>query len=226
LIFAVLCLLPLLEAGPVDLQQQPRGWTDDYIDMILGYLQGVVSDQGLDPASLPDVEVSFKDTVLGVTFHGSAKVYNGQFSGLSTVHRSGNTDFTLDGNKLELMASLGINDASAHYDAKAEFMGVSVGASATVKINAIDIYFVADMALESGASLQLSNFQITNIGHIDIDIDGLGPLDWILEQVVDALGNSIRGWLGDLIEGPIKDLLQNLLDQYVPEIPSALAYTK
>jgi len=230
LLIAVICLLPLvLQASPV-LQGSPafkavaetRGWTDEYIDMILGYLQGVITEQGLDPADLPEEEVSFSDTVLGITWHGSAKVYNGKFSGLSSIHRSGNTDFTLDGTTLELIASLGINGASAHYDARAEFMGISVHAAATVDISSIDIYFVADMALESGGSLIIKDFQITNIGHISIDIDGLGPLDWILELLVDAVGNSIRGWLADLIEGPIRDLLQGLLDQYVPDIPSNL----
>jgi len=126
LLIAVVCLLPLvLQASPV-LQGSPaikavaetRGWTDEYIDMILGYLQGIITDQGLDPADLPEEEVSFSDTVLGITWHGSAKVYNGKFSGLSSIHRSGNTDFTLDGNTIELIARLGINGASAHYDAR------------------------------------------------------------------------------------------------------------
>ena len=31
------------------------------------------------------------------------KVYNGQFSGLSTIHRTGNTDFTLDDTTLVLI---------------------------------------------------------------------------------------------------------------------------
>ena len=30
--------------------------------------------QGLDPASLPDESVGFSDTILGITFHGSASV--------------------------------------------------------------------------------------------------------------------------------------------------------
>jgi len=224
LILAVLCLLPLLEAGPVAIHSGPKGWTDEYIDMILGYLQGVIAEQGLDPADLPGAHASFSDTVLGITFHGSADCYNGKLSGLSTLHRSGNTDFTLDEHTLTLLASLGLNDLSGHYDAKAEFMGVSVGAGATLKINSVDVYFSAIMPLENGGSLQIQEFQITNIGHIDIDISGLGPLNWILETVVGAIGNVIRDFLADVLEGPIKGLLQDLLDQYVPELPSAVQH--
>jgi|ERR1719391_42026 len=233
LTLAVLCVLPLLGAQPLaekDLVDKglaekglvPKGWPDEYIDTILDYLQDVIKDQGLDPADLPEEKVSFSETILGITFHGSAKVYNGKFSGLSTIHRNGDTDITLDENTLHLTANLAMNDASARYSAKAEFMDISIGASAKVDISSVDVYFDASMPLTPGAHLTLSQFEITHIGHISVDIDGLGPLDWILEILVDAIGNSIKGWLADLIEGPIRDLLQGLLDQYVPDIPSAL----
>ena len=42
MLISVLCLLPLLEAGPVDLQQQPRGWTDEYIDMVRDAVNKVI----------------------------------------------------------------------------------------------------------------------------------------------------------------------------------------
>ncbi|XP_023349348.1 uncharacterized protein LOC111718083 [Eurytemora carolleeae] len=227
LAFAVICLLPLLDAAAVATVDQssdhsPKGWTDEYIDLILTFVQAVIKDQGLDPADLPELKVSFSDTVLGITWHGSAKVYNGRFSGLSTIHRAGNTDFTLDGTTLNLIANLGLNDCSAHYEAQAEFMGITVGASATVKISSVDVFFDAEMIIAPGSSLQIARFEITNIGHIDINVSGLGPLDWILELLVEGIGNSIRGWLADIIEGPLRDILQDILDQYVPEIPSKL----
>ena len=31
-----------------------------------------------------------------------------------------------------------------------------------------------------------------------------------------------QGWLADIIEGPLRDIMQDILDQYVPEIPSKL----
>ena len=38
----------------------------------------------------------------------------------------------------------------------------------------------------------ISLIQITDIGAISLDVDGLGPLDWILEFLVNSLANSIR----------------------------------
>jgi len=215
---------PGLEALKVEAQiaNGTRGWTDEYIDGILVFVQELIRTQGLDPADLPEEEVSFSDSVLGITFHGSAKVYNGRFSGLSTIHRSGNTDFILDETTLVLTANLGVNGMDAHYDAKAEFMGVSVHASANAHVDSLTVYLDTQMTLAPGATLQIAEFQVTNIGHISIDVNGLGPLDWILELLVNSIGNSIRGWLADLISGPLKDILQGVLDQYVPEIPSFL----
>jgi len=239
LLTGVLCILPVLGGAPpsekpaapqpIRLQDKletlnldTKGWTDDFIDMILEALHQVIQDQGLDPVDLPTEEVSFSETILGITWHGSAKVYNGKFRGLSTIHRAGNTDFTMDGITLKLLATLALNDASAGYDAKAEFMGISVGAGADVDISSVEVYLEAEMPLVAGAHLTLTQFQITNIGHISVDVHGLGPLDWILDILVEAIGNSIKGWLADIIEGPIRDLIQGLLDDYVPDIPGLL----
>ena len=125
-------------------------------------------------------------------------------------------------NKLSLSANIGINDAKAGYAASAEFMDVGISASADAKIQTVKVYFEAEMCLSSGCSLALTKFDITEIGHIDVDINGLGPLGWILEVVVDLIADLIRGFLADILEGPIKDLLQNILNDLVPDIPSIL----
>merc|ERR1719150_3452369 len=89
-------------------------------------------EQGLDPMTLPDLETGFSDTILGVTWHGSATLRNGQFWGLSTIARSGDTSFTVVDNTTELTAMLSLKAPTGHYDAHAEFMGVGVGASAGI----------------------------------------------------------------------------------------------
>merc|ERR1711963_1280323 len=68
----------------------------------------------------------------------------------------------------------------------AELQGIEVGASAEAKISSIDIYFEASMALSGEGGLQLGRFEITNVGHIDVSVSGLGPLDWILGKLVGA----------------------------------------
>ena len=107
---------------------------------------------------------------------------------------------------------LSISRPSAHYRAHADFMGIGVTADADIDIHDVQIYMDATATLtidglpEGG--LQLKNFyvrenwgfllilllhsQINHLGSIDIDISGLGPLDWILELLVDFVDTFFR----------------------------------
>ncbi len=55
--------------------------------------------KGLDPANLPDESVGFSDTILGITFHGSASVSTFKFkkklSFLQSLSMFHNTKYVL-----------------------------------------------------------------------------------------------------------------------------------
>lgn len=213
---AILCSLTLALIG---LSLANPIWKDDasdaFIDATLENLRKIIVEQNLDPAALPDGEVGFSDTILGVTFHGSAKVYNGYFQGLSTIARSGTTSLEDLGNgQFKLSANLGIGRSTAGYSASAEFMGIGVSASASATISKVDCFLEAEMCLQSGCKANLKKFEIKEIGNIDVDFDGLGPLDWILGTVTGFVADLIKDFLKDVIEGPIRDLLQGVLDDY------------
>eukprot|EP00092_Neocalanus_flemingeri_P085928 GFUD01108199.1.p1 GENE.GFUD01108199.1~~GFUD01108199.1.p1 ORF type:complete len:230 (-),score=55.60 GFUD01108199.1:81-770(-) len=197
-------------------------FSDDYIDQILDNLRNLILEENMDPMVLPDLETGFSDTILGITWHGSAKLRNGHFWGLSTIARTGDTSFTVEGDKARLTAYIGIRGASAHYDASAEFMGITIGAGVTADISDIQIFLDAEMVLTGSSGLQLKDFKISHLGNISIDVSGLGPLDWILEILVDFVDTFLKDWIVSLVEGPLKDLIQSLLDQFVPDIPSYL----
>jgi len=75
------------------------------------------------------------------------------------------------------------------------------------------------MTIDSELGFQLKDFYISHLGNISVDIDGLGPLDWILEILVDFLDEFFRDWIKDLVEGPLRDLLQDLLNNFHPDWP-------
>merc|ERR1711935_246134 len=213
--------LKLTRKNALEVPKSGDPFSDNYIDQVLANLRDMVIENSLDPAELPDAETGFSDSVLGVTFHGSAKLYNGKFWGLSSLGRTGDTSFTVEGTSARLTAYIGISGAHAHYDAKAEFMGISVHASADADVSDIQIYLDATMDLANlDTGLQLQEFHISHIGNIDVDFDGLGPLDWILGVVVDFVDAFLKDWLVGLIEGPLKDLIQSILDDIIPDIPS------
>ena len=39
---------------------------------------------------------------------------------------------------------------------------------------------------------EASGCQISHLGTISIDVTGLGPLDWVLEMLVDLIANLFR----------------------------------
>merc|ERR1711953_1030816 len=176
--------------------------SDAYIDKILANLATTIIENGLDPAPLPDADTGFSDTILGITFHGSAHLFNGHFWRLSTIHRTGVTSFSIEGTKVRLTANIGVDAPTAHYDASAEFMGIGVSAGITANIADFGIYIDAEM-------------------DIAIDVSGLGPLDWILELLVDFVDTFLKDWIVSLVEGPLKDLIQQILDDCVPNFPPA-----
>merc|ERR1712212_1044736 len=177
--------LRFCEDDPTALSSDPT--SDAYIDQILANLATVIIENGLDPATFPDADTGFSDTILGITFHGSAHLFNGKFWRLSTIHRTGETSFTTEGTKIRITANI------------ADF----------------GIYIDAEMDVANGGGLQLTNFQISHVGHIDIDVSGLGPLDWILELLVDFVDTFLKDWIVSLVEGPLKDLIQQILDDCV-----------
>merc|ERR1711963_949064 len=119
---------------------------DDYIDEVLVNVAKMVVEQGYDPAELPGDEVHFSQDIGFITIHGSARYDQGHFDGLSTIHRTGETQLCV-GDNIAVHANIGIRDARAGYHVTAEFQGIEVGASAEAKISSIDIYFEASMAL-------------------------------------------------------------------------------
>ena len=108
--------------------------------------------------------------------------------------------------------------SKAGYSATAEFQGIGISASADIDISKVDVYFSADMCTGEGCTLQLSTFDIKEIGNIDVHIHGLGPLDWILGTVTGFIADLIRDFLADILEGPIKDLLQGILNDLLPSL--------
>ena len=76
------CFLSFCHGGFVRLQNKdPKAIlgdpsSDEYIDMILENLRKYIMDNNLDPMGLPDLETGFSDTILGITWHGTAWVTN------------------------------------------------------------------------------------------------------------------------------------------------------
>ena len=91
-------------------------------------------------------------------------------------------------------------------------MKLGVKAKASVDIRDINVYLAAEVPLISGAHLRLTTLKITDIGKLKVHFHGLGPLDWVVESLSSFIGNLIRDWLSKVLLGPLKDIIQQMLD--------------
>ena len=65
--------------------------------------------------------------------------------------------------------------------------------------------------------MAIQTFDIKEIGHIDVNIHGLGPLNWIIGTIIGFVDDLVKDFLADVLEGRIKDLLQGILNDLMPE---------
>ena len=91
-------------------------------------------------------------------------------------------------------------------------MNIGVKAKASVDIKDIKVYLAAEMPITHGAHLQLTDLKITHIGQIIVHFQGLGELDWVVESLSTYVGNLIRDWLAKTLQGPLKSIIQQMLD--------------
>ena len=178
----------------------------------------MIVNKGLDPTDLPGGSVSFRKKIVFVPVKGKAELKDGRFEGLSRIFRNGDIVPNLDlaNNKFGLSANIGMVQGKAHYKASASFNGLRVSASADARVDHVNLFFKAEMCLSEGCSLQLTRFDIKDIGKIDVTFHGLGPLNWILKSVVNLAANKIRDSLADKFERDIQRIIQRALDDLDP----------
>ena len=99
---------------------------------------------------------------------------------------------------------------TSHFSA--EFMSIGVKAKASVDIRDIDVFLSAQVPISPGAHLKLTELKITDIGKLKVHFHGLGPLDWVVESLGGFIGNLIRHWLSKVLQGPLKNIIQQMLD--------------
>lgn len=200
--------------GTITAAPEPREDSlNHYIDLVLDNLQVLIVENGLDPATLPNATTGFSDVVLGVTWHGEASLYDGYLKGMSSIYRTGDANFVRDSSDLVIgfSAALGLGDMQGHYKCLAKFM--DLGPIADVKIDVKGVSMSFDATLDRKACrFQVSNLDVKKIGHISVDIHGLGPLNWILEIVTDLVVNVVEVFLRSMIEDTVTGYVNEALN--------------
>ncbi|XP_068201166.1 mite allergen Lep d 7-like [Palaemon carinicauda] len=188
---------------------------NNLIDMILNMVDQSILDSGLDPAHLPDAVLKFEETVMFVKWHGEASAYNGTLSGMSSVHRLGESEYVFDdkGRAIGATTTISMNVMEGYYKYVAQFM--ELGPAGDIELRIEGIRLTLTTALDEHLCVfSLKELNIDNIGNISIKIHGLGLLDWITNAFVSLIANVVEVFLRNIIESQVKNIMNGVLDNF------------
>ncbi|ROT79066.1 hypothetical protein C7M84_002224 [Penaeus vannamei] len=147
---------------------------------------------------------------------GVADLYNGQLTGLSTLHRDGTCTLDRVADWLFLYANvavenLGVSGGALHRPRVSSGM-VSVVVEVDATVSSVALYFVARADVYS-LQADMDQFIISEFGKIDVRIDGLGPLDYLVSPLAEAVANLVRDDVSELLETKVKQAIQDALNE-------------
>ncbi|XP_032785698.2 uncharacterized protein LOC116923356 [Daphnia magna] len=155
------------------------GNANAYLDEVLAELRQVLyQTPGIDPKTLPDAYTEISG--------GHAAIYNGWLIGLSSIHRSADATLDYGGRYITFNGSAGYSNMQAGYKVQVEVWGTGVNAEAFALIRSLDFFFSFKIDVLSG-EVTVNDFNIYNIGQIDIEINGLAPFDWAFEAIAELI---------------------------------------
>ncbi|CAG0884353.1 unnamed protein product [Darwinula stevensoni] len=207
----------------VDVQQVPRrirtkqgGNANEYVDELLENARQWLIDNGYNNLQLPDADAEFSQEIFpGFELSGSAGFRSGSLQGLETILRSGDATLDTDGSLITISTGLGFQAVGGGYEAFLEFEGIEISTDVGLRINDIDIFLQASVD-PATLAVTINQFNINDLGDIEVDLTGLGPLDWALGELVSFLKDLLGNILYDLLEDPILDALTQALGNIIP----------
>jgi len=190
-----------------------------YMDQVMELLREEILVEGLNNVALPDGNIGFNMSFwpFGRVF-GGVRLYNGFLKGIETISRVGDATLTVHDQILTFESLLGINDASLGYSLSVTFLDIGPRGSMSGDMQYAHLYFKATLDILS-KTIHIDKLDVREIGHISTDVKGLGIFNWLAEKICDVAINLAKGVFTKVIEGPIKAILNKILDSLIPHFP-------
>ncbi|XP_059478698.1 uncharacterized protein LOC132198601 [Neocloeon triangulifer] len=190
---------------------------NNFVDRLINEIKKYIIDNNLDPVPLPDLVEGFSyEDFLGIVWHGEASMRNGQMTGITSLYRNGDADFTYENFNLTVSAQMGLLAIKADYDFQATFM--DLGPTGHAEIFANDILFGFSFSFDmniANATATLHSFEILSTRKIDVNITGLlWGLNFLVEVFVnlfvDIFKGTILNVLSSVMENALREALANI----------------
>ena len=180
------------------------------VDAMLVNAANDLKTAGYDPAVLPDSSTSWRVVFVTIT----ARLEDGTFVGLSNITRNGDTTFNTSTNSFMISGNLRMSQSKGFLTASASGGGISASADVEVTVDHVDMLYEIETCVSCMRTL--TNFEITDVGTIDVDINGLGVLGNKLSKVVTLASNLISDYIAGTFEDEVQVAIQNYLTNLGP----------
>ncbi|XP_015916921.1 uncharacterized protein [Parasteatoda tepidariorum] len=183
------------------------------VDSILERASALMSENGLEPLLLPEYKESFERSMLFVTTRGELDFTNGTLYGLSTLKKKGDVITVFANNSLIFEADFEFENLTGSYLWDAKILGAETSGRMEIQLKSVEGFIKLKQNMESDSRLELDNFYVKGIRHVWLDLQGLGRWDYVMESVINLVTNGLKLQLADAITEPVKNSIQEQLDQ-------------
>ncbi|KAK9497336.1 hypothetical protein O3M35_004674 [Rhynocoris fuscipes] len=174
------------------------------IDLALAAARKLVKEHGYDPYRINDYKYS-----PGLFSIELSDIY---ISGLATFHRLGNMSITVSNNSILLGVHLSTRRLHGSCTWELSLAGlVSDYGFTSFSIEYLEVNTKINQSLNVRNSPKLNELQLS-IGNIQLRMNGLGTLDYILELLANVVPNILRYQILDAVEGLLLRRIQDTLD--------------
>ncbi|XP_046687256.1 LOW QUALITY PROTEIN: uncharacterized protein LOC124372890, partial [Homalodisca vitripennis] len=170
----------------------------------MGFAEGrkIVRKMGYDPYKIKDF--THTTGILGL------EVTQIWVSGLATFHRVGNITVTMENKTVYFEASVGTQQLEGRCHWEISMAGLlSTTGKVSFTIEYLEVNAKVNQSLDVRNRPNLEDLQIT-LGNFQLQFDGIGTLDYVIEAIVNILPNLLRHQIMLAIEEPLKIKMQEI----------------
>ncbi len=137
----------------------------------------------------------------------------GLITGLSHLHRSGESTMGTENNHFTAHLRIGDNNIKIHYKVEASFLNI-FHPHLVLESEVENIDIKADIGLDSDGKPSLTQFHIEELKHARVHVHGLGLLDPLIDLIADGFVEIFNPQARDLLSNIMKNMVGDMLKNF------------
>jgi len=223
----------------------PQEVLDEMIDKLIAEVCSGLQNLGLDPIPIPDIKIPYNlDKVTeavvplvgdesspvrqlltmvsqmckGCTqkVAGELKLKEGQLEGLSNLTRQGPVQLTWEEEgSVRLGAKFAVENLTTPFQSEANLESMTINPDIKARVDSVGLDLDVQLPVTGGDVN--SNFDM-DVGQVNVDLDGLGPLGDLAEYVAPYVANIVGEKLKEVLQTQVKSKVLEEVEKRLPGI--------